>query len=161
MINEIYERMRFDVNVSHILFRTDESSLPKDTLLKYNLAMELKSKIEKGELSFEELVKRYSEEDYNNGNLGYFTAFDMVYSFETAAYNTEIGSISNIVKTKYGYHLLRINDKRPSVGQVKVSHIMFRFPQGSTNTQMNNIKPKIDEVYNKLKEGEDFANISR
>ena len=53
MINEAYERMRFDVNVSHILFRTDESSLPKDTLLKYNLAMEVKSKIEKGELSFE------------------------------------------------------------------------------------------------------------
>lgn len=160
LISEAYERMRFDVNVSHILFRTDESSLPKDTLLKYNLAMEVKSKIEKGELSFEEAVKEYSEEDYNNGNLGYFTAFDMVYSFETSAYNTEIGSISNIVKTKYGYHILKINDKRPSVGQVKVSHIMFRFPQGATNTQINAIKPKIDEVYNKLKEGEDFATLA-
>tara|TARA_B000000532_G_scaffold241861_1_gene234894 strand:- start:4527 stop:6464 length:1938 start_codon:yes stop_codon:yes gene_type:complete len=160
LISEAYERMRFDVNVSHILFRTDENSLPKDTLLKYNLAMEARSKIEKGELSFEEAVKEYSEEDYNNGNLGYFTAFDMVYSFETAAYNTEIGSISNIVKTKYGYHLLKINDKRPSVGQVKVSHIMFRFSQGATNTQINAIKPKIDEVYNKLKEGEDFATLA-
>ena len=54
----------------------------------------------------------------------------MVYSFETSAYNTEIGSISNIVKTKYGYHILKINDKRPSVGKVKVSHIMSRYPQG-------------------------------
>ena len=160
LISEAYERMRFDVNVSHILFRTDESALPKDTLIKYNLAMEAKSKIEKGELSFKEAVKEYSEEDYNNGNLGYFTAFDMVYSFETAAYNTEIGAVSNIVKTKYGYHLLKINDKRPSVGQVKVSHIMFRFPQGATNTQINAIKPKIDEVYNKLKEGEDFATLA-
>ena len=160
LINEAYERMRFDVNASHILFRTDQSTLPKDTLLKYKLAIEAKSKIESGELSFEDAVKQYSEEDYNNGNLGYFTAFDMVYSFETAAYNTEIGSISNIVKTKYGYHLLKINDKRPSVGQVKVSHIMFRFPQGATNAQMNTIKPKIDEVYNKLKEGEDFATLA-
>ena len=160
LISEAYDRMRFDVNVSHILFRTDESALPKDTLIKYNLAMEAKSKIEKGELSFKEAVKEYSEEDYNNGNLGYFTAFDMVYSFETAAYNTEIGAVSNIVKTKYGYHLLKINDKRPSVGQVKVSHIMFRFPQGATNTQINAIKPKIDEVYNKLKEGEDFATLA-
>ena len=104
--------MRFDVNVSHILFKTDESSLPKDTLLKYNLTKwKLKSRIENGELSFEDAVKEYSEEDYNNGNLGYFTAFDMVYSFETSIYNTEIGSISNIVKTKYGYHILKINDK--------------------------------------------------
>ena len=160
LINEAYERMRFDVNVSHILFRLEENSLPRDTLLKYNLANEAKNKIESGELSFEEAVKQYSEEDYNNGNLGYFTAFDMVYSFETAAYNTDVGSVSNVVKTKYGYHLLKINDKRPSVGEVKVSHIMFRFPQGATDTQMNDIKPKIDEVYNKLSEGEDFASLA-
>ena len=160
LINEAYERMSFDVNASHILFRTDDSFLPKDTLLKYNLAKEVKSKIISGELSFEEAVKQYSEEDYNNGNLGYFTAFDMVYDFETAAYNTEIGSISEIIKTNYGYHILKIIDKRPSVGEVKVSHIMFRFPQGSSNTQMNEIKPKIDEVYKKLKEGEDFATLA-
>ena len=71
--------MKIDVNVSHILFRLENSS--KDTLLKYNLN-EAKIKIESGELSFDEGVKQYSEEDYNNGNLGYF-GFDMVYSFET------------------------------------------------------------------------------
>ena len=128
--------MKFDINASHILFRIEENSSPKDTMFKYNLAIEVKNKIDNGELSFQEAVKQYSDEDYNNGNLGYFTAFDMVYSFETAAYNTEIGSVSNIVKTKYGYHLIKVNDKRPSFGQVKVSHIMFRLPQGATNSQV-------------------------
>ena len=42
LINEAYERMRFDVNASHILFRTDQSTLPKDSLLKYKLAIEAK-----------------------------------------------------------------------------------------------------------------------
>ena len=84
----------------------------------------------------------------------------MVYSFETAAYNTEIGSVSNIVKTKYGYHLIKVNDKRPSFGQVKVSHIMLRLPQGATNSQVSNVRTKIDEVYNKLIEGEEFSTLA-
>ena len=160
LVQEAYNRMKFDINASHILFRIDENSSPKDTMLKYNLAIEVKNKIDNGELTFQEAVKQYSEEDYNNGNLGYFTAFDMVYNFETAAYNTEIGSVSNIVKTKYGYHLIKVNDKRPSFGQVKVSHIMFRLPQGATNTQISTIRSRIDEVYNKLTEGEEFSKLA-
>ena len=160
LILEAYNRMKFDINASHILFRVEENSSPKDTMLKYNLAIEVKNKIDNGELSFQEAVKQYSDEDYNNGNLGYFTAFDMVYSFETAAYNTEIGSVSNIVKTKYGYHLIKVNDKRPSFGQVKVSHIMLRLPQGATNSQVSNVRTKIDEVYNKLIEGEEFSTLA-
>ena len=125
LINEAYERMKYDVNASHILFRLDEKDLPSDTLQKYKLAQTAKHRIESGELTFEQAVKEYSEEDYNNGKLGYFTAFDMVYSFETAAYTTKVGSVSDIVKTQYGYHLVKVNDKRPSVGEVKVSHIQI------------------------------------
>ena len=157
LINEAYDRMKYDINASHILFRLDENSLPSDTLLKYKLAQTVKQRIESGELTFAQAVKEYSEEDYNNGNLGYFTAFDMVYSFETAAYTTKVGSVSEIVRTQYGYHLLMVNDKRPSVGQVKVSHIMFRLPQGANSEQVNSIKLKIDEVHKKLEKGQDFA----
>ena len=157
LINEAYDRMKYDINASHILFRLDENSLPSDTLLKYKLAQTVKQRIESRELTFAQAVKEYSEEDYNNGNLGYFTAFDMVYSFETAAYTTKVGSVSEIVRTQYGYHLLMVNDKRPSVGQVKVSHIMFRLPQGANSEQVNSIKLKIDEVHKKLEKGQDFA----
>tara|TARA_B100001741_G_C16555209_1_gene602230 strand:- start:12432 stop:14369 length:1938 start_codon:yes stop_codon:yes gene_type:complete len=157
LINEAYDRMKYDINASHILFRLDENSLPSDTLLKYKLAQTVKQRIESRELTFAQAVKEYSDEDYNNGNLGYFTAFDMVYSFETAAYTTKVGSVSEIVRTQYGYHLLMVNDKRPSVGQVKVSHIMFRLPQGANSEQVNSIKLKIDEVHKKLEKGQDFA----
>ena len=157
LINEAYERMRYDVNASHILFRLNENSTPSDTLLKYNLAKKAKSRIESGEITFEQAVAEYSEETSNNGNLGYFTAFDMVYSFETAVYTTEVGKISDIVKTKYGYHLVKVNDKRPAVGEVKVSHIMFKFPKGVNAETTSKIKLKADEVYNKLILGEDFA----
>ena len=156
LINEAYQRMRFDVNASHILFRVEQGSTPSDTLKKYNLASTAKSKIENREITFEEAVSEYSEETYNNGNLGYFTAFDMVYSFETAAYTTKIGEVSNIIRTKYGYHLVKVNDKRDAFGEVKVSHIMFKFPKGADADQKMVAKLKADEVYNKLENGEEF-----
>ncbi|MDG2059329.1 MAG: peptidylprolyl isomerase [Flavobacteriales bacterium] len=158
LIDEAYERMRYDVSASHILFKLDENSTPSDTLLKYNIAKKVKSRIESKEITFEQAVSEYSEENFNNGNLGYFTAFDMVYNFETAVYTTTVGEVSDIVKTQYGYHLVKVNDKRPSVGEVKVSHIMFKFPKGGVDEKSSNlVKSKAVEVYNKLSSGEDFA----
>ena len=84
----------------------------------------------------------------------------MVYNFETAAFTTEVGSLSNIVRTKYGYHLVKVNNKRLSVGEVKVSHIMFKFSKGITDEEKTKIKLKADEVYNKLQSGEDFADVA-
>ena len=160
LINEAYERMKYDVNASHILFRLNESSTPTDTLLKYNLAKKVKSRIESGGITFEQAVLEYSEEKFNNGNLGYFTAFDMVYSFETSVYTTQVGNISNIVRTQYGYHLVKVNDKRSAVGEVKVSHIMFKFPKGVNAETISKIKLKADDVYKKLISGEYFADLA-
>ena len=160
LVLEAYGRMQFDVNASHILFRLDENPTPSDTLEKYNLAVEAKLNIENLSITFEDAVSKYSEENYNNGNLGWFTAFAMVYNFETAAFTTEVGSVSNIVRTKYGYHLVKVNDKRLAVGEVKVSHIMFKFSKGITDEEKEKIKLKADEVYYKLQSGEDFANLA-
>ena len=157
LVNEAYQRMRYDVNASHILFKLKENSNPADTLLKYNLARKAKSRIELGEITFEQAVREYSEETANNGNLGYFTAFDMVYPFETAVYTTEVGKVSDIVKTQYGYHLVKVNDKRPSVGEVKVSHIMFKFPKTVNEETISKIKRKAEEVHKKIISGENFA----
>lgn len=160
LILEAYNRMKFDVNASHILFRLDEKSNSSDTLNKYNLALKAKTEIEAGSITFENAVTKYSEENYNNGNLGWFTAFAMVYNFETAAFTTEVGSLSNIVRTKYGYHLVKVNNKRLSVGEVKISHIMFKFSKGITDEEKTKIKLKADEVYNKLQSGENFADLA-
>ena len=160
LILEAYSRMQFDVNASHILFRLDENLNPSDTLEKYNLAVKVKQNIENLSITFEDAVLKYSDENYNNGNLGWFTVFAMVYPFETSVYITEVGEISEIVRTQYGYHIVRKNASRPASGEVKVSHIMFKFPKGITETEKLNIKLKADEVYNKLKSGEEFANLA-
>lgn len=90
----------------------------------------------------------------NKGMLGWFTAFDMVYPFENAAYNTKPGEISPIVRTKYGYHIVKVYDKKPSRGEIQTAHLMIKFPKDATPEDKENAKKKIIEIYDKIKKNE-------
>ena len=95
------------------------------------------------------------------GSLGYFTALEMVYPFENAAYNTNVGEISKIVRTRFGYHILKVYDKRPNTGEVLVQHIMIKLTKDMKHDDSLKAKQKIDEVYTKLKAGEKFADLAK
>lgn len=97
----------------------------------------------------------------NRGDLNYFSSLDMVYPFETAAYNTKVGDISPVVRTRFGYHILKIYDKRESRGEIFVSHIMAKFGKDATEQDKANAKTKIDELYGKLKAGQVFEDLAR
>ncbi|HQQ95362.1 MAG TPA: peptidylprolyl isomerase [Bacteroidia bacterium] len=97
----------------------------------------------------------------NKGDLNYFTVLDMVYPFENAAYKTNIGEISNPVRTKFGYHILKVTDRRESKGEITVAHIMVKFPKDASEQDKQNTKTKIDELQAKLKAGADFADLAR
>ena len=114
-------------------------------------------------MSFSEAAKKYSDDKSavrNGGDLGYFTAFMMVYDFETAAYQTKIGDVSMPVKTKYGYHLIKVNDRRDAVGTVKVAHIMFKTGTQAEKKVINEASDKINNVMDLLEKGEDFADLA-
>lgn len=97
----------------------------------------------------------------NKGDLNYFSALDMVYPFESAAYNTNIGDISSLVRTRFGYHVLKVYDKRANRGEIVVSHIMSKFPKGASDQDKANAKTKIDEIYAKIKSGQNFEELAR
>lgn len=97
----------------------------------------------------------------NKGDLGYFSALDMVYQFETAAFNTKPGETSQVVRTKYGYHIVKVYDKRPNRGEMYASHIMIKFPKDATEQDKINIKTKIEELSSKIKAGEKFEEVAR
>ena len=67
----------------------------------------------------------------------------MVYDFETAKYNTAVGEISMPVKTKYGYHIISVSDKRNAIGEVKVSHIMFKTGEGADEKRLILLKKEL------------------
>lgn len=154
LIKEAYERMKFDVNASHILFNVGADALPKDTLAAYNKALKAKARIMKGE-SFEKVAEEMSSDPSaknNKGNLGYFSALHMVYPFETATYNLKVGGVSNPVRTRFGYHIIRLNDKRPARGTIRVAHIMLQCPKDAAEEKVKEQEVKINEIFAKLKE---------
>ena len=163
MLTESYNRISKDINASHILIATNENATNKEERDAYKKAIEIRKSIIEGEISFSEAAKDNSDDRSavsNGGDLGYFTAFMMVYDFETAAYETAIDDISDPIKTKYGYHLIRVNDKRDAVGQVQVAHIMFKTGIGADKTSIDDAKDKIDKVIDLIKAGEEFADIA-
>jgi parvulin-like peptidyl-prolyl isomerase len=85
----------------------------------------------------------------------------MVYPFETVAYNTKIGEISPIVRSRFGYHVLKVYDRRPNRGEIQVSHIMAEHPKKATAQDKANTKARIDEIYAKLKAGQNFEDLAR
>ncbi|MBU0765269.1 MAG: peptidylprolyl isomerase, partial [Bacteroidetes bacterium] len=161
LIKEAYERLNYDVHAKHILVKLAPDASPEDTIKAYKRIMEIRDRIVKKNEPFEKVANEVSEDDYckqnqNGGDLGYFTAFRMVYPFETAAYKTEPGQVSPPFRTNFGYHIIKVQDKRKSPGQVRVAHIMVAVPQGITPAEEEKKKARIFEVNNKLKEGGDF-----
>jgi len=163
MLDEAYERMKSDVKASHILIAVDEKATVKEEQLAYDKLVAIRKSIVDNKVSFSAAAKKNSDDKSaisNGGDLSYFTAFMMVYDFETAAYSTEVGEISMPVRTKYGYHIIQVNDKRNSVGEVKVAHIMFKSGQGADEQKLNEAKDKINKVAELLKNGEEFADVA-
>ena len=157
LLKETYDRMKTDIHASHILVKVSEGALPKDTLEAYNKILKIRARIVKGE-DFNKVAKEKGVSDDpsakdNGGDLGYFTAMQMVYPFETAAYNTKVGDVSQPVRTRYGYHIIKVMDKRPAQGEVLVAHIMIKTPPNMSKEDSLNSFNKITEIYGKLKAG--------
>ena len=120
--------------------------------------------IDKKKDLFEQVARSSSEDPSakdNSGNLGYFTALEMVYPFENAAFNTKPGAVSNIVRTRFGYHVLKVIDKRANSGDILTAHIMLRLTKEMKHDDSVKVKQKIDEIYAKLKAGEKFDDLAK
>ena len=165
LVREAYERTRNEVRASHILIRVEPNASPEDTLAAYNKIMGLKKRIEKGE-DFAAVAKgKYGSEDpsaaNNGGDLGYFNAFQMVYPFEDAAYNTPVGTVSDPFRTRFGYHIIKVTDKRKARGTIKTAHLMVATPKTATPEDIANAEKKINELYDKLMTGANFEELVR
>lgn len=175
LVREAYERKLWDIRASHILFRVDKNASPQDTLVAFNKAMAAYQRILSGE-DFGKVAAEVSEDPSardteasqyrparkgNQGDLGYFTVFDMVYSFENGAYNTPLGKVSKPVRTEYGYHLIKVTDKQPAMGQAQVAHIFVSIPPNASPVDSLAKKDKIQTAYDKLNSGVAFEDVVR
>ncbi|MEC5423700.1 peptidylprolyl isomerase [Virgibacillus sp. C22-A2] len=100
-MQEEYQRQNTEIDAQHILVEDEET------------ANEVKEKLDKGE-DFAELAGEYSTDGSaeDGGNLGYFSIGQMVPEFEEVAFGMDEGDISEPVASQYGFHIIKVNDKR-------------------------------------------------
>ncbi len=164
LIKQAYDRMKTDVHAEHILIKVGPDASPADTLAAYKKIVEIREKIEKKLITFEEAAKQNSDDTYSKvkgGDLGFFTTLEMVYPFESAAYDTKPGTISQPVRTQFGYHILKVIETRPDPGQVQVAHIMIRTPPHISADDSLKAKAKIDSIYGLVKQGQSFTELAK
>ena len=173
LLNEAYNRIQNDVRVSHILVKLSPYANPKDTLKAYNKALEIRKKLLNG-ADFAKLAIEMSDDNSardqntadgrlipgNGGDLGYFNVFNMLYDFETAAYNLNVGDISLPVRTPVGYHIIKLTEKHPAIYRFKIAHILLMYPPNATTQDKESIKAKADSIYKEILSGADFAELA-
>ena len=164
LINEAYDRSKKEIRASHILINCKEDASAKDTLAAYNKIMAIRKKILEKKEDFGKVAMESSEDPSaktNKGDLGFFSVFAMVYSFESACYKAKQGSITMPFRTKYGYHIVKVVDSRPAQGEVKVAHIMLRATAKLSKEDSLRNQNKINEVYKMLEGGQKFEELAK
>lgn len=151
----LYQRRQEEVDVSHILIRVPENASPEDTLEAYKEIQTIADSLQRGR-SFEELAYRNSDdpsaqkegERGYNGRLGFIRAGQIVEPFEKRMYALEPGKVSDIFRTQYGYHLLKVHDRRPALPPIRLSHIMI-----GSNSEASSPRSLLDSLRTELIKG--------
>ena len=165
LVQEAYQRKQKDLRASHILIRCDKNALPSDTVKAYNKAMDIRKKALAKGADFAALADQYSDDPSakgmkatadsparpgNHGDLGYFTVFDMVYPFETGAYNTKEGEISMPVRSDFGYHIIKVQSMTEAMGMIQAAHIFLQLPFDASEEDEAAMKQKAENIYKEL-----------
>ena len=159
LVKETYERMKFEVNASHILVKLEPNAAAEDTLKAFEKISQAYNKVKAG-IPFEEVAVEYSEDPsvkQNKGNLSYFSVFEMVYDFENMGYTTAVGEVSKPFRTQFGYHILKVNDKRVNQGEIEIAHIFIK--KDSLNADY--AKTQAGEIHEKILQGEEFEYLAK
>ncbi len=151
ILEEAYAHTLEDVNIDHIMV----------PLTRPELADSLRNVIVNGQGDFLELAKQFSIDGSvkkNGGSYGWISAGVYPYEFEYGAYATPVGSVSDIIETPYGYHLLRVNARRPNVGEVRAAHILVKIDADGDTLAA---QAKANDIYDQIIAGGNFEMLAQ
>ena len=164
-LENYYNKIKYDIRVSHILLPMEKDAGTEDSIKTYFLASEIIKRLSANE-SFDSLAKIYSTDDDSRGRGGdlfYFSPDMTVFDFEYAAYNLDVGEFTKEpVRTPLGLHIIKLTDKTERYDSVRVSHILITDPVNQSGVKDSIASyNKIKEIYRKLKDGDDFEVLAK
>jgi peptidyl-prolyl cis-trans isomerase D len=136
------------IRAKHILFKVSDKDTEDVKDVKLKKAKELLKKLNLN--NFKEMAKKYSEDKasaINGGDLGYFSKGMMVPEFEKVAFSLDKNEISDIVKTRFGYHIIFVEDIKPSK-VIPLSNVKNTIAKAIMKEK--NIDKKIEEKLSKV-----------
>ncbi|MCS7053321.1 MAG: peptidylprolyl isomerase [Ignavibacterium sp.] len=161
-VKELYERRKEEIRASHLMIRPEQVGSDEEAL---KLAQTLLDSILNHGKSFEELTKVHSQDYFSKdkgGDIFYFTAGQLPYEFEDACYKAPVGKVyPEVVKTKFGYHIIKVTERKPRIPKIQAAHILVSFMNKDGVVDSAAAKAKIEEVATRLKNGEDFAELAK
>ena len=160
-IDTLYNRRKWELRISHIMIRPDSIG---EAAAKKKAEAILDSVLHGA--NFAALARKYSQDKYSRrlgGDVYYITGGMLPPNFEDAAYATKVGQVyPHVIKSPYGFHVLKVTEKRKRVPEIRVSQIMASlFNSKSRRIDTVDAKAKIDTVLKKIKEGENFAKLAK
>ena len=160
LLQQVKERRKWEVRASHLLLSCDDKTPQEQVDSLYNVILGYQHEVQQG-ADFDSLARRFSQDPsarQNAGDLGYFSTLQMVYPFEQAAFTTPVGE-TTIVRSRFGWHLIKVVDKRQGEGEVLVAHIMKMLPRGPQPEGAPDPKQQIDSIYHALQVGADWDDL--
>lgn len=158
-----FERMKEMVECTHILFRLPEQTLSRDTAAVYEKALRAYQRIRNGE-DFEVVAQECVAHDSSH------VAYEHVYrlhpmqtmkAFENAVFTAPVGTLMPPLRTKLGYHIIRVDNRLPNPGKITVAHILLAFPKNATAADSAAVKGEAEHLYAELQAGADFEETAK
>ena len=159
LIREAYDRMKTDIHAEHILISCTPGS---DTVGPAKKIDSIYQVINSKKADFETMAQQFSDDKGskdNGGDIGFFSGLQTVYPFENEAFNTPVGKISKPFRTQFGYHILKVIEKRNDPGQVKVAQIMIAVAKSRGEEAVAMGRKRADSVVAQLKKGTSFEDL--
>lgn len=161
LIREAYERMKSEIRVSHILVSVSATALAEDTAKAYARIDSIYKAAIKPKADFAALAATSDDRGSraSGGDIGYYTALQTVYPFENAIFNTPVGKISKPFRTMFGYHIVKVTDKRDARGEVEVAQILLATPKARGEAAEAQAQKRADSIVAAIRNGASFESM--
>jgi peptidyl-prolyl cis-trans isomerase SurA len=158
LVDEAFNRSQKDIHLAHIFISFQQEGIV-DSIAALKKLADVQEKLKTG-VDFSAVAKQYSDDPSaktNGGDLDWITVFNLPYALENLAYSTPVGKVSQVYKSKAGYHIFKNIAERKDQGKIKAAQILIAFPPNANEALKAADKKLADSLYQRLLKGDDIG----